>query len=187
MNKANLPAAVLLLVALVCIFPGIYLPIFELDMSAAVKTPITNVNSDLFAEKRSILGTVEDLATRQRYLVAFLIAFFSIGVPIIKTSFLFTGLSVKNRDLAHKLLKIADIISKWSMADVFVIAILLTYMSTYGHMQAKKEMLTIMGMRIPVEIQIHMDSSLGRGFYFFLSYCLLSILSAQIMERRKSS
>ncbi len=52
-------------------------------------------------------------------------------------------------------------VGKWSMADVFVVALLLTFLSLSGD-----------GLT---------DARLGTGFYFFAGYVLLSLLAAQLM------
>ena len=57
--------------------------------------------------------------------------------------------------------------SKWSMADVFVIAIFIAFLAAKG-------------IREDTGL-VNFDAVVGTGFYYFLGYCLLSILSAQIL------
>jgi paraquat-inducible protein A len=53
-------------------------------------------------------------------------------------------------------------ISKWSMADVFVVGVFLSFLAT----RSNKDI----------------NAWLHDGFYFFLAYCLISILATQIMD-----
>ena len=76
-----------------------------------------------------------------------------------------------------------NVIGKWSMADVFVVAILLAFMATSGEGQTKTFEVTILGMILPVEMITSIKSGLGAGFYYFLSYCLLSIGSLHFVQK----
>ncbi len=67
--------------------------------------------------------------------------------------------------------QVANLISKWSMADVFVVAVIVAYLAA----QATQNMGEIFVL----------DARFGSGFWFFLGYCLLSIASAQLMPVRR--
>jgi len=58
--------------------------------------------------------------------------------------------------------KFVAIISKWSMADVFVVGVLLATLATTSE--------------DAIEAHLH------EGFYYFAAYCIISILAAQIMK-----
>lgn len=120
-----------------------------------------------FDKTRSILGTVKDLHDSNNTLVAFLIVTFSVIVPVIKGLLTVGGMLPIGSGYRRRMNWVSSNLSKWSMADVFVIAIFLAYLAA-------------MGIREDTGL-VSFDASLGRGFYFFLGYCLLSILSAQIL------
>jgi uncharacterized paraquat-inducible protein A len=63
-------------------------------------------------------------------------------------------------------------IAKWSMADVFVVALIITYMA--GNASAGMGDL------------VHTHASLESGFWFFLGYCLLAIAGQYWLKPRQS-
>jgi len=83
----------------------------------------------VFTKSRSIYGTVQELFQSGHVLVAFLIAMFSMVIPTIKlTILLFTALFPLS-SVSHPLRRFEHAIGKWSMADVFVIAIMVAYLA----------------------------------------------------------
>ena len=127
---------------------------------------------EVFNKSRSITGTVEELYRSGNPLVAFLIALFSIVIPAIKlTLLLYSSLATRSR--ASLLLeKFEKAIGKWSMADVFVIAIMVAYLAAV----ANKDM----------DELVSLEANFATGFYYFLGYCLLSILASQLLTLRKA-
>ena len=132
-----------------------------------------NVSGDVQAceKTRSILGTVKELFESKNYLVSFLVMLFSVIIPLSKGLLLLTSLWIPEVRIKKRLVGIANVISKWSMADVFVVAVIVAYLAA----NASGDMGEIFSM----------TATLGSGFYFFLTYCVLSILSAQLMSRNK--
>lgn len=120
-----------------------------------------------YEKTRSILGTVQELADSGNYLVAFLITLFSVVVPISKGALLLNGVLQRNSPLASAGAGIGHAISKWSMADVFVVAIMVAYLAANATRDTD-EIFTL-------------TARFGPGFYYFLGYCLLSIVSAQLL------
>ena len=116
---------------------------------------------------RSIWGTVNELATTGNLPVAFLIVFFSVIIPLLKLCLQATALVLPKSQWRAPLWWLNARLSKWSMADVFVMALLVAYMagSASGQMG---DMLT-------------MSSELAVGFYYFLAYCLFSIVAGSLM------
>ena len=127
---------------------------------------------EVFNKSRSIIGTVEELYRSGNPLVAFLITLFSIVIPAIKlTLLLYSSLATRSR--ASLLLeKFEKAISKWSMADVFVIAIMVAYLAAV----ANKDM----------DELVSLEANFATGFYYFLGYCLLSLLASQLLSVRKA-
>lgn len=117
---------------------------------------------------RSIWGTVNELATTGNLPVAFLIVFFSLVIPVFKLSLQAVAVVLPRAQWRAPLLWLNSALSKWSMADVFVMGLLVAYMtgSASGQMG---EMLT-------------MEARLEPGFYYFLAYCLFSILAGSLMR-----
>ncbi len=123
----------------------------------------------VFDKTRSILGTVRDLFDSSNYLVAILIMTFSVIVPVLKGFLTLITLFVPAKATQDRLSQISSAISKWSMADVFVIAMFVTYLAANGIREDR-------GL-------VQFESTLGSGFYYFLGYCLLSIIASQLLSR----
>ncbi|MDX1353365.1 MAG: paraquat-inducible protein A [Thiomicrorhabdus sp.] len=116
---------------------------------------------------KSILGTAETLWQDGNQLVAFLIVFFSVVVPAVKLALL--ALSYAFKRFAKPLALSSGLLSKWSMADVFVMALIIAFLAIKASS----------GNSILLQTQIELEA----GFYYFLGYCLLSVLSSQLLVR----
>jgi len=88
--------------------------------------------------------------------------FFSVLVPLLKAVFLLMVLFIKKLGARYQLYKFVHSIGKWSMADVFVVGVLIAYLAT-----ASEE---------------YINAYLHDGFYYFLAYCLISLASIQVMS-----
>jgi len=139
------------------------------SVATAVLEQIT-VEGDVEAyhKTRSILGTVKDLYTDGFALVAFLVAFFSIGVPVIKGLMLLVSCLRFGPGVTRLFRSGSSLLSKWSMADVYVVGVFVAFLAANA---IRKEG----GL-------LSFSAELGSGFYFFLGYCLLSILSSHLLN-----
>lgn len=122
---------------------------------------------DAFDKTRSIIGTAEELYANGHLPVALLIILFSVGVPLLKALLLLIIQFPIQRKIRSTLLFVSNAISKWSMADVFVIAIFIAYLASNGIQESK-------GL-------VDFNATLGTGFWYFLGYCLASILGTQLL------
>ena len=122
-----------------------------------------------YEKTRSITGTVKELFDAQSYLVGFLIMLFSIIIPVTKGLLILLSHFQQEGRLKFLGQSVSNLISKWSMADVFVVAIIVAFLA--ANATEKTEEL------------FSLNATFGEGFYFFLAYCLLSILSVQLMPR----
>lgn len=121
-----------------------------------------------YQKTRSIWGTVTELANNKNYLVAVLVALFSIVIPTIKLFLQLIYCILKGSQLKHHLAKVIIGLSKWSMVDVFVIALIVTYMA--GNANANSENL------------ITMHAQFGSGFWYFTGYCLFAIIASNTIK-----
>ena len=126
---------------------------------------------EAYQKTRSIIGTIQDLFAGGNGLVAFLVALFSIVIPVTKGALLLLG--AVNSSFVNVSNRLGNLISKWSMADVFVIGVLVAYLAANA-VEKDGGLLTF-------------EATLGSGFYFFLAYCLLSILGTQIWLKRSKA
>jgi len=125
-----------------------------------------------YSSTRSILGTVDELARTGNLLVAFLVVFFSLVIPVFKLLLMLAAVLVPSEVAQRLLLKANSVMSKWSMADVFVMGLLVAYMAGSASGQVGELLI--------------MDARLEPGFYFFLSYCLFSIAAGSLTQMPES-
>jgi uncharacterized paraquat-inducible protein A len=168
------------IVALGLFFPGILLTILIFDMQLAANISGSSLSSTLIGKELSIMATVQELWDDQRLLVAGLIFGFSVCIPLLKTLLLCVTYFSKNRQIVKKLLNFVGVIGKWSMADVFVVAIFLAIMSTQHAETANTQQLSLFGFQINLEISTQTLSMAGEGFYYFTAYCILSLIGTQL-------
>ena len=97
-------------------------------------------------------------------MVAVLIVTFSVVIPVFKLLLQLVTLAVRADGTRRGLGRITAAVSKWSMADVFVMALIVAWLagSASGQMG---DLLT-------------MHARLEEGFWFFLAYCLFSVASS---------
>ena len=119
-----------------------------------------------YAVTRSIWGAVTELAGNGNVLVAILIMLFSIVIPSLKLLMQLGYVALPAVTLRNWLQKAVGALSKWSMADVFVMSLIVAFLA--GRAQGELGDLLLM------------ESSLEAGFYWFLGYCLFSIASSHL-------
>ena len=178
---------VLTLVNFVLLVPGVFQPIYSITITSQVDAGFAQFDGVVFERTRSILGAIRELASTGDYLVSFLILFFSIVVPVTKASMLVSSLYVGSQRVRAWLLYLVDLISKWSMADVFVIGVFLAFLATENQGQQQVFEVSLLGQDVEVAMGTTLTSKLGPGFYFFLSYCVFSIAWTQVLKHRASS
>ena len=168
------------LIALLLFFPGIFLPMFSLNMQMTASLSGASLSSDLVNKKLSLITTIEELWQDERLLVALLILLFSICIPLIKTCLVSWAYFKKNTAFEIKIMKFVSSIGKWSMADVFVIAIFLAVLSTNHAETSDHQQFALLGFKIDLLLSSETLSAVGLGFYYFTGYCLLSLLGTHI-------
>lgn len=169
------------IIALGLFVPGILAPMFLLNMELAVFLSGPTLSSELVNKELSIIGTVQELSKDDRLFVAVLIFAFSVLIPLTKSSLVTLTYFVDNIELQHKIAKFVAIIGKWSMADVFVVAIFLAVLSTNHAQSVQQHELSFLGMSMDFQISTQTLSNVGAGFYYFVAYCVLSLIGSQLM------
>jgi len=107
-------------------------------------------------ESKGVVGSIVKLWESGDIVVALVILLFSVIVPIVKIlSLLFVSVFVESK-FAHTIVKFFKMIGKWSMVDVFVVAVFLVYLTANKGDVSRAE----------VEV----------GLYFFLAYVIVSML-----------
>jgi hypothetical protein len=118
-------------------------------------------------ESKGVLGSIMKLFDNGDLVVPIAILLFSVLIPLLKVlTIMFVSLFMKSR-FAHGMVKVFKVMGKWSMADVFVVALFLVYFTTDT------------GVVSHAEIEV--------GLYFFLLYVIVSMfltVSADKMLQR---
>jgi len=170
------------IIALFLFIPGISLPIFSLAMEVTANAGVSSLSSEIINKELSILNTITELWQDDRIIVAILILLFSVCIPILKTSLITIAFYLKNTVQAKKLINFVNVIGKWSMADVFVIAIFLAVMSTNHAETASQHKLNMFGFKLDILMSSETLSNIGMGFYYFTAYCILSMIGTQLSQ-----
>lgn len=121
-----------------------------------------------YQKTRSIWGTVNELADNKNYLVAVLVAFFSIVIPTLKLLMQLLYMFLPVNKFKHMLGRVIQGVTKWSMVDVFVIALIVAYLA--GNADGQMGEL------------INMHAELGAGFWYFTGYCLFAIAASSLIK-----
>lgn len=107
-------------------------------------------------ESKGVIGSIAKLFEGGDVVVAVVILLFSVITPVLKVLSLLVVSIFMESDFAHGVIKFFKMIGKWSMVDVFVVAVFLVYLTANKGDVSRAE----------VEV----------GLYFFLAYVIVSML-----------
>ncbi|WP_158795869.1 paraquat-inducible protein A [Pedobacter sp. L105] len=141
-------------------------------------------NQVLFFQTKSILDVVEVLVKQpavDSILVGILILVFSILFPVMKLSSTGIHLLSKRKVAENKFIKYFAFQSgKWSMADVIVIAILMTYIGLNGLLESQLSSLNIRSDFLTI-ITTN-NTALQPGYIIFISFVLYGLILSTILK-----
>ena len=112
-------------------------------------------------ESKGIITTIHKLYLVGSYFLASLLLLFSVLLPVLKILLSLLALELRHSRARRTSVVLIKAIGRWSMTDVFVVAVLLAFLT------ADTAQLT--------------DATLGAGLYFFAGYGLLSIAAGHMM------
>ena len=121
-----------------------------------------------YNKTQSILGTVKELASNNNLFVAALVGLFSIVIPSLKLLLQLFYCCLPLNEFKQKLGQVICALSKWSMVDVFVIALIVTYLA--GNAHGKSGELLVM------------NAQFGEGFWYFSAYCIFAIIASNLIK-----
>ena len=179
------------LVSLVILFAGITAPMIEIDARfrsinfMLVGEQITFNDQVIFFQSKSILeviGILFDTRKVDSFFVGLLILVFSIVFPVgklISTQIFLAGSEITRK---NKILKFFAFKSgKWSMADVYVIAVFMAYIGFQGILDNQ---LSNLDMETDTLVSISTNkTSLQPGFIIFIGFVLFSLILSSILKR----
>lgn len=173
------------LISFALLIPGIFLNIFELSLNTSVDAQLAQLSLEVLNQKRSIIGTVTNLFEKKRYFVAIMIFIFSVVIPFAKGILILFANTKAGQSKRREVLHFVEKIGKWSMADVFVVAVFLAFLATTSSGVDYQNTVALMGMQIPIKINSLMTSNLGPGFYCFTGYCFTSLISTYFFDKNE--
>ncbi len=97
------------------------------QISASLQKNMAEV--EVYEQTRSILGSVRRLYEVGSPIPATLILLFSVIVPFGKAALVAWALFVSNAERRWRTLRFVETIAKWSMADVFVVALFIAFLA----------------------------------------------------------
>lgn len=162
-NPSPLFIVNLILISVIALITGWFSPILEI--TAYQDIPMLG-NTIFQYESKSIISALQNIFQSEKYFIASIILLVTVITPIIK-SILLVLISYKDKfHWSQKSKKFLTHVGKWSMLDVFVVAIIVTFFS----MNAKGQT----------------DASLQIGIYYFSLYVVLSMICTYLVSFKKT-
>lgn len=176
--------------SIVLLWLGVTMPMIDIDARLnafqmdVVGSSVSFDEQYLYYQSKSILDVTQALIEGRGIdlkIVGILILLFSIVVPFVKLLLSMVFLySHKSRDVG--LIKtIIFYLGKWSMADVFVVAMFMAYIGFYGLVTSQLGQIGRNQNGFAVETLNY--SQLSPGALFFTTYCVLSIVVGTLIHR----
>jgi Paraquat-inducible protein A len=193
-NQVHLKATLYvmsLLFAFTLIIVGVTSSIIEVD--ARVKTlnfmlmgqKVVFENQVLFFQSKSILGIVYTLIKQPQadaMLVGILILVFIIIFPVLRLIFTAVHILTRKEFAENKVVKYFAFQSgKWSMADVMVVGILMTYIGLNGILESQLSNLNIHNSFLTTVTEN--STSLQSGYFIFVAFVLYSLVLTSIIKK----
>jgi hypothetical protein len=181
-------------ISLLLLLTGLLLPMIEIDARISrmsftlLGESVTFSDQVLYYKSKSILEVVWLMFQQSRtdvLIVGVLVLIFSVVFPLMKQVatlvFVFNQGLQKNRIIRFMVFKTG----KWSMADVMVIAIFMSYIGFSGIIT--EQLNQIESIATAVEILTTNKSSLLTGFFFFTAFAVFSLGISQKVETQTKS
>ncbi|MFT4532841.1 MAG: hypothetical protein ACJA1A_000863 [Saprospiraceae bacterium] len=176
--------------SIVLLLLGVSMPMIDIDARLnnftmdIIGTQLSFDEQYLYYQSKSILDVTWTLIEGRGIdlkIVGIMILLFSIVVPFIKlvlsSAFLYSN-KIRNSKLAKGIIYH---LGKWSMADVFVVAMFMAYIGFYGIITSQLGEIGRNQTGYAVETLNY--SKLSPGALFFTTYCILSIITGILIKR----
>jgi hypothetical protein len=148
-------------VSVFCFLVGILAPAMVIWTVPDIPLASGNLSFIIQHQVRGIAAIIWELLTSGHLIIGVFLLLFSICTPLTKATLTFFVTFSKSKALNYKLGEFIHTIGKWSMADVFVAAVLLALYALKAQ-QATKSIPCI-------------------GLYYFIGYCMLSMSTTELL------
>ena len=142
-------------------FIGILAPAMVIWTAPTIPLESGDLSFVVQYQVRGIFAIIWELITGDHWIIGGFLMLFSVVTPLTKATLTYVITASQSRDLNHKLGTFLHAIGKWSMADVFVAAVLLALYALKAQEATKS---------IPC-----------LGLYYFIGYCLLSLTTIELL------
>jgi len=142
---------------------GILAPAMVIWTAPSIAMESGTFNFVVQHQVRGIAAIIRELFSAGHWIVGGFLLLFSIITPLTKASLTFFVTASRSRALNFRIGQFLHTIGKWSMADVFVAAILLALYA--------------------LKFQEATKSVPCLGLYYFIGYCLLSLSTTELLVR----
>ncbi|MFL0152834.1 paraquat-inducible protein A, partial [Tenacibaculum maritimum] len=189
-KHSNYKVLLYILTSFILLILGVSLPMIDIDARISTMEfklmgeTISFQNQVLYFKSKSIIEMSKIMLTQGKVkvmIVGLLVILFSVIFPISK---LFSSILLiyKKQFKNNKIISFLVFKSgKWSMADVMVVAIFMSYIGFTGIISSQLTQLEKISTNL--NILTTNNSELQNGFYFFLSFVILSIGISQIIMK----
>lgn len=180
--------------SIILLILGVTLPMIDIDARLnsfafnLFEEPITFEEQVIYYQSKSIVEVTKTLwqgGSWDLKLVGTLVLMFSIVFPFFKLAlsglYLFSD-KIRNSQLAKGII---FHLGKWSMADVFVVAIFMAYIGFYGIISAQLNGISTNQGGFAIETINY--SRLAPGAFFFTAYTVLSICISILINRHDTN
>jgi hypothetical protein len=182
---------VLMLFCIAMLAGGVLSPMLEVEVrltkldATLLGTPIEFRDQSLYYRSKTVLEVCQTLIHMGRpemMLVGVLVILFSVVFPLLKMLALAASLFRPALLRTNRFVKLlAFDLSKWSMADVMVLAIFMSFVAFNGVIGSAWD-----GLRdVPNVQQVQIPTNASRilpGYYLFIGFCVSSILLSKKLE-----
>lgn len=143
------------------------------QLTAALQKNVQEV--EVYEQTRSIVSSVQRLYEVGSPVPATLILLFSVIVPLAKAALVAWAMFLRD-NARRQTLRFVEVIAKWSMADVFVVALFIAYLAAQASQTAPGDP----NAGPPL---VAFTAHFGPGFYWFAAYCVFSLATQQFTAR----
>jgi hypothetical protein len=140
---------------------GVIAPAMVIWTAPSIPMASGNLEFVLQHQVRGIAMIIWDLLTNGHWIIGGFLLLFSIVTPMAKVSLTYFATGSESKELNFKIGQLLHTIGKWSMADVFVAAILLA-LYALKYQEATKSVPCL-------------------GLYYFIGYCMLSMTTTEML------
>jgi hypothetical protein len=185
---------VLMLFCIVALAGGVLSPMIEVEAritrlnATLLGAPIEFREQSLYFRSKNVLEVFQTLVTMGRpemLVVGVLVLLFSVIFPVLKMLALSACLFRPAMLRTSRIVKfLAFESSKWSMADVMVLAIFMSFVAFNGLIGSAMEGLRDAAGQLAIPTN---SSKILPGYYLFIGFCLASMFLSKKLERGISS